>query len=58
MACHFAAARSDVVRAVGAVAGLRAPRTRSLSQPVPIIAFHGTADRINPYGGSGTARSG
>jgi polyhydroxybutyrate depolymerase len=55
MSCHFASHRSDVVTMVGAVAGLRAPTT-ALSRPVPIMAFHGTADRINPYPGSGTTR--
>jgi polyhydroxybutyrate depolymerase len=56
MSCHFAAARADAVAMVGAVAGLRSPRGRPLSRPVPVVAFHGTADRINPYSGSGTPR--
>jgi polyhydroxybutyrate depolymerase len=56
MSCAFAARRPEVVIMVGAVAGLRAPNLPSLSRPVPILAFHGTADRINPYNGSGTAR--
>ncbi len=51
MACHLASLRPDLVRAVGAVAGLRAPSRPPLSRPVPIVAFHGTADRINPYRG-------
>jgi polyhydroxybutyrate depolymerase len=56
MACHVAATHPEVVAAVGAVAGIRAPDGPALSRPVPIVAFHGTADRINPYDGSGTAR--
>ena len=52
MACQVAAARSDAVAAVGAVAGLRAP-DRAPGRPVAILAFHGTADRINRYGGGG-----
>jgi polyhydroxybutyrate depolymerase len=56
MSCSFAARRPDVVTLVGAVAGLRAPAVSALTRPVPILAFHGTADRINPYDGSGIAR--
>jgi polyhydroxybutyrate depolymerase len=61
MSSHFASIRPDAVSLVGAVAGMRAPSTsqpatRMSSRPVRILAFHGTADRINPYAGSGTAR--
>jgi polyhydroxybutyrate depolymerase len=56
MSCYFAATRSDLVTMVGAVAGLRAQGTHPPTRPVPILAFHGTADRINPYGGGSTAR--
>jgi polyhydroxybutyrate depolymerase len=55
MSCRFASHRPEVVKMVGAIAGLRAPDA-SKDRPVPILAFHGTADRINPYDGSGTAR--
>ena len=41
-----------------AVAGLRAPGVTRLEHPVRVLAFHGTADRINPYAGSGTPRWG
>ncbi len=56
MSSLFAAARPETVRMVGAVAGLRAPDVAPLTRPVPILAFHGTSDRINPYAGSGTTR--
>lgn len=56
MSCWFAADRADLVSCVGAVAGLRAPDDRSPARPVPIVAFHGTADRINPYAGGNTPR--
>jgi polyhydroxybutyrate depolymerase len=56
MSCYFAARHSAVVSLVGAVAGLRAPGATPLAQAVPILAFHGTSDRINPYDGSGTPR--
>ena len=53
MACHYAAARADEVAAVAAVAGLRTPDSAP-ARPVPVVAFHGRADRINPYlGGRG-----
>ncbi len=55
MACHLASLRTDLVLAVGAVAGLRAPSRTPLASPVPVIAFHGKADRLNPYAGGGRA---
>jgi polyhydroxybutyrate depolymerase len=56
MACHVAWARPGEIHAVGAVAGLRAPALPPPPVPVPVLAFHGTADRINPYGGGSDAR--
>jgi polyhydroxybutyrate depolymerase len=56
MSCVLAAARADLVSAVGAVAGLRFGDRHTPSRPVPILAFHGTADRINPYLGGNTPR--
>ena len=56
MACHFASSDAEAVTMVGAVAGLRAPEGTAPSRPVPVLAFHGTSDRINPYEGSGSAR--
>ena len=55
MSSHFASVHPELVQAVGAVAGLRAP-VGPVRRPVPIISFHGTKDRINPYDGSGTQR--
>jgi polyhydroxybutyrate depolymerase len=54
MSCVLAAACADLVSAVGAVAGLRFDGHHTPSRPVPILAFHGTADRINPYLGGNT----
>jgi polyhydroxybutyrate depolymerase len=56
MSCVLAAARADLVSAVGAVAGLRSGDRHTPTRPVPILAFHGTADRINPYLGGNTPR--
>lgn len=56
MASRFASQHCDEVVLLGAVAGLRAPSDAPLPQPVRVVAFHGTNDRVNPYAGSGTAR--
>lgn len=58
LSCHLAWRRADLVTMVGAVAGLRAGDGPPPSRPVAVVAFHGTADRINPYAGSGTPRWG
>lgn len=43
-----------LLAAVATVAGLRLPGTREPQLPPPIIAFHGTADPVNPFrGGAG-----
>jgi len=56
MASRFASLHPESVRALGAVAGLRAPAQTRLAHPLQVVAFHGTADRINPFAGSGTER--
>lgn len=56
MSCALAWSRPDLVGAVGAVAGVRSGAGPGPDRPVPVIAFHGTADRINPYGGGNDAR--
>jgi polyhydroxybutyrate depolymerase len=64
LACQLAADHPDRVAAVGAVAGLRAgppdpadpgapDPERGPTRAVPVIAFHGTADPVNPYAGGG-----
>jgi polyhydroxybutyrate depolymerase len=51
---HLAYAASGLLAAVGTVAGLRLPAGRGPGGPVPVIAFHGTSDPVNPYrGGAG-----
>jgi len=32
------------------------PAVEQLDHPVRVVAFHGTRDRVNPYGGGPTAR--
>jgi polyhydroxybutyrate depolymerase len=56
MSSWFAARHPETVMVLGAVAGLRAPPVGILERPVRVVAFHGTSDRINPFGGSGTVR--
>jgi polyhydroxybutyrate depolymerase len=56
MASRFSSSGRNPVRVLGAVAGLRMPAVQRLSAPVRVLAFHGTRDRINPYGGGRTAR--
>jgi len=58
MAFALSCALATRVAAVGAVAAaqvLPGSWCRG-SRPVPMIAFHGTADRLVPYGGSGPSR--
>jgi polyhydroxybutyrate depolymerase len=56
MASRFASLHPESVCVLGAVAGLRAPARTRLEQPLRVVAFHGTADRLNAFGGSGTER--
>jgi polyhydroxybutyrate depolymerase len=52
-ASQLACDASGVFAAVAAVSGLRRPSPCPTSRPVPIIAFHGTADPVDPYDGHG-----
>ncbi len=54
-ASQLACDSSRVFAAVAAVSGLRRPAPCPTRRPVPIIAFHGTADPVDPYGGHGQA---
>lgn len=49
MSSRLACDLSDVVAAIGPVAGIQYPENCSPGRPVPIIAFHGKADNINHY---------
>jgi len=55
MASQLACDSSNVFAAVAPVAGLRLPSPCPATRPVPVIAFHGTADPIDPYNGHGQA---
>jgi polyhydroxybutyrate depolymerase len=54
MASQLACDASSVFAAVAPVAGLRYPSPCPASRPVPVIAFHGTADFIDPFDGFGS----
>jgi polyhydroxybutyrate depolymerase len=55
MASQLACDSSTTFAAVAPVAGLRYPSPCPAARPVPVIAFHGTADPIDPYNGNGQA---
>ena len=55
MASQLGCDASSVFAAIAAVAGLRYPSPCRASWPVPVIAFHGTADPIDPFNGSASA---
>jgi polyhydroxybutyrate depolymerase len=55
IASQLACDSSSVFAAVAAVSGLRRPTPCPSSRPVAILAFHGTADPVDPYEGHGQA---
>lgn len=55
MASQLACDASGTFAAVAPVAGLRFPSPCPAGRPVPVIAFHGTADPVDPYNGHGQA---
>jgi polyhydroxybutyrate depolymerase len=44
---------AGTVAAIAPVAGLRFPTPCAGTRAVPVVAFHGTADTVNPYDGGG-----
>lgn len=55
MASQLACDSATTFAAVAPVAGLRFPTPCPGGRAVPVVAFHGTADPIDPYGGHGQA---
>jgi polyhydroxybutyrate depolymerase len=51
LACEY----SNIFAAVAPVSGLRRPTPCQTIRSVPIVAFHGTADPVDPYNGHGQA---
>jgi polyhydroxybutyrate depolymerase len=52
MSSQLACDLSQRIAAVAAIGGVRFP-AGCAAGPVPILAFHGTADEVNPYAGGG-----
>jgi len=55
MASQLACDASQTFAAVAPVAGLRYPSPCPAVRPVPVIAFHGIADPVDPFNGDGQA---
>jgi polyhydroxybutyrate depolymerase len=54
-ASQLACDASSVFAAVAPVSGLRRPTPCPATRAVPVVAFHGTADPVDPYNGNGQA---
>ena len=55
MSSQLACDASSTFAAVAPVAGLRYPSPCPTKRDVPVIAFHGTADPVDPFNGNGQA---
>lgn len=55
MASQLGCDASQVIAAIAPVAGLRHPTPCPARRAVPVVAFHGTADPIDPFNGHGEA---
>jgi polyhydroxybutyrate depolymerase len=53
LASRLACELAGRIAALAAVGGLRAPA--GCARPVPVVAFHGAGDPVNPYAGGGPA---
>lgn len=50
---RLASELSSFISAIAPIAGIRFPEPNNSTHPMPIIAFHGTSDLINPFMGNG-----
>jgi len=50
---QLASEMSPLIASVAPVAGLRYPKPNRAERAMPILAFHGTADPVNPWAGNG-----
>ena len=53
MSSQLACDLSERVAAIAAIGGLRFPGPCAQARSMPVLAFHGTADTVNPYAGGG-----
>eukprot|EP00435_Cladocopium_sp_Y103_P064778 s148_g26.t1 len=50
---RLASEMSDIIASVAPVSGLRYPQPNNARRPIPLLAFHGEMDPVNPWGGHG-----
>jgi len=50
---RLASELSSFISAIAPVSGVRFPDPNNSTRPMPIIAFHGTSDPVNPWQGNG-----
>ncbi|HST24544.1 MAG TPA: PHB depolymerase family esterase [Gaiellaceae bacterium] len=55
MTSELGCALSGRIAAIAAVSGLRFPSDCHATRAIPVLAFHGTADPVDPYNGHGQA---
>jgi polyhydroxybutyrate depolymerase len=53
MASQLGCDASGMFAAIAPVSGIRLPSPCPSTRPVPVVAFHGTADPVDPYDGNG-----
>jgi polyhydroxybutyrate depolymerase len=51
--CRLASELSNIITGIASVSGIRYPRPNNATLPVPVLAFHGVKDPINPFWGRG-----
>jgi len=51
---RLASELSNFITGVAVVSGVRYPMPNNATRPMPLIAFHGTEDAVNPYKGGGS----
>lgn len=50
---RLASELSDRIAAIAPVSGLRYPTRNNATRPMPLLAFHGDSDWVNPWDGHG-----
>lgn len=50
---RLASELSSYVSAIATISGIRYPQPNNATRPVPVLAFHGTGDPVNPFNGGG-----
>jgi polyhydroxybutyrate depolymerase len=53
MSSQLACDLSERIAAIAAIGGVRFPGPCTRARHIPVLAFHGTADQVNPYDGGG-----